>query len=574
MKKNVLLTLIYTLTLLFVPTSTHGQGFLKKMKLKAEKAINKVTGTETPEDEATYDADDDNGTSGKPTATDRLPKLRQSSVVWDGEVQPSRASSVRALLNELPALPTTDELANPTEATRNAYCRRLSALSMRADELDEELSCSDEEMLAARDKLYEELEAVLGLTSEEMKRLEGPDTPEVEKKRLEEKIRQHLLGGADLESISANVQGKEPRMREIEKELQIYEKKEKDGTLTETDRKRMMQLSQEMMGMHQDMMSDLGDLMEAQGKANALNAKVQAEGAALEKRLKVFIDKQAALRKSETGVVKDCGEIADEYEAQLRGIYEQVWIESDADKVHALYDEADALMKSYRTRAAGIYLKGLQLRLDNTRKLMPEAEAIYADMAEGGMIPKCATRRAPLNVVIDCIDLLRKAYADFPQPDVLPCRQRQLSIPLQKDECILFGESSFAGNITGAGSRVQYTASVDTTTLEREFIAGSQLLVYNKAEQSYYKVEGSKRTRLSGDGPFNFYRAPKRDSSVYGDIPLRKGRRKAVFSRDGSLTLHDGTVLYPLAMQQSREWLIFIINSTRNGGFVKCMYKL
>lgn len=41
---------------------------------------------------------------------------------------------------------------------------------MRAGELDDELSCSDEEMIAARDKIYKELEGITGLTSEEMKR--------------------------------------------------------------------------------------------------------------------------------------------------------------------------------------------------------------------------------------------------------------------------------------------------------------------------------------------------------------------------------------------------------------------
>ena len=153
-----------------LPADAGAQGFLKKIKQKAEKTIGKVTGTETPADETASDAGADEADAAKPTATDRLPKLRQSSVVWDGEVTPSRAADVRALMDELPALPTADEIANPTDAARNAYQRKLSALSMRAGELDDELSCSDEEMIAARDKIYKELEGITGLTSEEMKR--------------------------------------------------------------------------------------------------------------------------------------------------------------------------------------------------------------------------------------------------------------------------------------------------------------------------------------------------------------------------------------------------------------------
>lgn len=571
MKTKTLFTaLMCVAALAALPDDAGAQGFLKKIKQKAEKTIGKVTGTETPGKEIAPETDDTD--AGKPTATDRLPKLRQSSVVWDGEVTPSRAADAQALMNELPALPTADEIADPDEAVRNAYHRKLSALSMRANELDDELSCSDEEMIAARENIYKELESIMGLTSEEMKRFEDPATTEAEKKRLEEKMRQHMLGGTDIEGLSAKAQGKEGRMKEIEKELEAYEKKEKEGTLTAEDQQRMMQLSQETMAMHQDLMGGLGGIMNTQEKGDALSAKLQAESAVLEKRLKAFTDKQASLRKGEDGVVKSCRQIADEYETQLRNIYGQIWSENDENKIHALYDEADVLMKNYRTRAAKVFLKGLQLRLDNTRKLMPEAEAIYADMAEGGMIPKCATRRASLNVVIDCIDILREAYAYFPQPDVLPCKQSMIRLPLQKGDNILSAESGFAGSFRGTGGGVNVSA--DTTALEKEFIAGCQLLVFNEAEQCYYKVEGTRRTRLSGDGPFDFQRVEKRDDSVYGDIPLRRGGRKAVFSRDGSLTLHDGTVFHPFALQRSNEWLIFIINDYAKNSFVKCLYKL
>ena len=576
MRTRTLFTaIICVAALAALPADAGAQGFLKKIKQKAEKTISIVTGTETPAEETASDAGADEADAVKPTATDRLPKLRQSSVVWDGEVTPSRAADVRALMNELSALPTADEIANPTDAARNAYQRKLSALSMRAGELDDELSCSDEEMLAARDKMYKELEGIIGLTSEEIKRLEDPGTSEAEKQRLEEKMSRHVLGGADADALSAKAQSKEGRMKEIEKEMNALEKKEEAGTLTAADQQRMMQLGQEAMAMQQDLMgSGLGNLMEISRKGDALSAKVMAETAELEKRVKAFATKQAALRKNEAGVVKDCSQIAGEYEARLQDLYSRIWAESDVDKIHALYDEADALMKNYRTRAAKVYLKGLQLRLDNTRKLLPEAEAVYADMADGGMIPKCATRRAPLNVVIDCIDILRDAYAYFPQPDVLPCKQSTLNIPLKKDEHVLYGESGFAGSSGGSGNGVKYLAANDTTALEKEFFAGCQLLVYSNADQCYYKVEGDKRTRLDGDGPFDFHRSSKRDDSVYGDIPLRKGGRKAVFSRDGSLTLHDGTVFYPLAMQRSDEWLIFIINDYNKHAFVKCLYKL
>lgn len=88
----------------------------------------------------------------------------------------------------------------------------------------------------------------------------------------------HILGGADIEAISAKAQSKEGRMKEIEKEMDALEKKEKAGTLTAADQQRMMQLGQETMAMQQDLMgSGLGNLMEISRKGDALSAKVTAE---------------------------------------------------------------------------------------------------------------------------------------------------------------------------------------------------------------------------------------------------------------------------------------------------------
>lgn len=129
--------------------------------------------------------------------------------------------------------------------------------------------------------------------------------------------------------------------------------------------------------------------------------------------------------------------------------------------------------------------------------------------------------------------------------------------------------------MAGGGGSGVIVGPCDTVALEKEFIEGSTLLVYNKTEQCYYKLEGSRRTRLNEDDKLDFYRSPQRDDTAYGEIPLRKGGRKAVFSRDGSLTLHDGTIVYPLALQRCDEWLVFIINDYNNdNSFVKCLYKL
>lgn len=555
--------LLYLLLSAFIPVSGYSQGFLKKLKQKADKAIGKAIGVEEPEDAAAFDTESDT-IAGAPTATDRLPKLRRSSVVWDGEVQPSRANSARALLSELPPLPSVEELVNPTDGTRTAYYNRLTAIDLRVDELDRQEACDDEEMLAMREKLYQEMVGITGLTVEEMKRLDDPNLSQAERARLEEKMKAHVLGGVSVEQIVATAESKEARLQQLLKEAETYEAKEKAGTLTEADRQRAMAIGMEAMAIQQEMMQSMSGVINVSNKSAALAAKLQAENAEVERRLKIFANKMAALRKNEAGVVKSCGEIAAEYEAQLRGIYEKIWAESDEDAIQSLYDQADALMKNYRRRAAKIYLKGLQLRLDNTKKLMPEAEKLYAEMARNEMIPACAQGRAPLNVVVNCIDILHDAYDEFPQPYVSPAKKEEIEL-LKKGERVLFAESGFAGGFMAGGG----------DDIVKDFIAGSRLLVYNSADKSYYEVSGGQRRKLSGEGPFDLSVKTKRDPKSYGDIPMRKGARKAVYTRDGALTLHDGTGFYPLAMKRFADRLEFIIHDGYNSGnFYKCTYKL
>lgn len=553
MKKNVLLTLISILSLAFVPMDTYSQGFLKKLKQKVEKTV----GMEQ-EDEPTRNQNEDTAApTAQVSATDIVPKLRQSTVIWDGEVQPSRAANARALLKELPALPSANEIAAPSDASRTAYYNKLSAIDMRVDELDRQYACSDEEMAAARENIYRELTGILGLSVEEMKRLEDPNITEFERQRLTDKASAHMMGGNSPEDISNMAASKKGRLDQLQKEIEAIEAKERKGTLTEADKKRAAEISEEMMPMLQEMMNSMSGVIATAEKSAAFSAKV----AKYQDRASAYADKVAALRKTEDGVVKDCRQIAEEYESQLKGIYEQIWAESNPVKIHSLYDEADRLMKNYRTRAATIYLSGLRLRLDNAKKMMTEAEQLYADMADGELIPRCAARRAPLNVVTDCIDILNEAYTSFPQPGVLPVKNDKIAL-LKEGEHLLLAESGFTGGFVAGGSVVD------------DFVKNSRLLVHNETDNSYYEISGGKRTRLDGDGPFDFRVKASRPAETYGEIPLRGGGRKAVYSRDGSLTLHDGTILYPLVMSRHSDRLEFIILDYSNEGLMKCTYKL
>lgn len=571
-----LITLLSLLAVLAVAApEAPAQNFLKKLKDKAENALMNAVGlgNETkaePVQAQPVDVEAEPQTpSGPVSASDQIPKLRVSSLLWEGQVTPSRATDVYGLIDDLPPLPTPEQIAEFDESAYRTYYDRIAAVNMRVEELDEQQSCSDEEMVAAREDLMKDLADLFGLTEEEMRRLEDPDLSPEEEERLNQKMIAHMTGGMDMDSFSSKAQSSQARMEEISKEMEVYEKKAKKGTLTEVEQQRMQELNQEMMAMTQDLMGGMGNIMQTASKATEISTKMDAEQTRFQNALKQYTEKVKAIRKNEDGVVKTCEEISAEYEAELRSIYTQIYQASDAESVRRLYDQADGLMKNYRLRAAKVWLKGLQTRFDNAVKLIPEAEKVYADMSAGGMIPACAAGRAPLNLVTECVDILNEAYADFPQPKVLPVEMEVISV-LNDDDRLMRAESGFPRG---------FTPSSGTGDIKDEFLKGSCFLVWNDTESSYYKIENGNRVKLYGDGPFDFYKeSPKPDECVYGDIPHRSGSRKASYTRSGNLVLHDGTYMYPMFMRRHSDRLEFVIYDhipgTDKEGFIKCTYKL
>lgn len=198
-----------------IPVEVHGQSFLKKLKQKVGNVVGTKDDTAEIGEEPFVDGDGDQPTRSV-TPTDKLQKRRTATATWDEMIAPSRANSPEALLNELPPLPSVESIVYPEETARATYYRKIVAVDMRITELDSIHTCSDEEMIALRDKFYVELADINGITVEEMKSLEDPNLPEAEKERLIEKMKNALVGdtrgleamGADLEKREAAKGGK------------------------------------------------------------------------------------------------------------------------------------------------------------------------------------------------------------------------------------------------------------------------------------------------------------------------------------------------------------------------------
>lgn len=531
MKKNVLLTLISILSLALVPTDTYGQGFLKKLKQKVEKAV----GMEEPTEESNLQEETEEGETpkGTVTATDRLPKLHTSTSVWDEMVQPSKASSVNALLNELPALPSISELAVPTAAARQNYYRKIVAVDLRVRELDEQNTCPDEEMLALRDKMYQELAAATGLTAEEMKQLDDPNLSETERERLAQKAADNILGAGGLDKVT-NMASK----------LEALEK-EKGRKLTDEE---MMQFASENPGMMEDMMGIASKTMESTGKLNQVTDKY----AQLNQRLMQLSEKQRKLREKNQGTITSCEKIAQEYEEGLKAIYRKIFATEDREEIDRLYAQTDEQMKNYRTRAAKLWRNSLQTRLNEWKAMQPELERIYKEMSQEGLIPPCATNRASYNLVTGYTDILNDAYADFPQPKVLPV-QTETIFKLKEHESLMRAESGFA-------------SSVD------DFLKNSRMLVFDGQSKEYVIYENGERRAKAAQGSKNYQPLAPRSKPAYNTWTSKSGTRRVEYARDDSLTLQDGTSFYPLAFKAETDKLVWIIMEDKS--ILKCTYKL
>lgn len=530
MKKNVLLIPVCVWALAFMPATAHSQGFLKKLKQKVENA---VVGTDASEENADDESTEGEPASGTPTPADKIPKLRMASSSWDEMIQPSKASTVKALLDELPALPSVDAMVAPTEEGRASYYRKIVAVDMRVEELDEQRTCSDEEMLAAREKLYQEMIDITGLTVEEMKRLEDPNLPEAEKEQLAEKARNAMISGSEMDRLTA--MGAEMEKRE----------KAKGGKLSDEE---MMQLVSENPDAMADMTAVATRTMETSAKVQAVTARFNK----LNRQLQQVSEKQKQLAKQNQGVITSCQKIAEDYEKKLKKIYEQIFATEDRREIDKLYAQADELMKNYRGRAAKLWRNSLQAQLDEAKALLPEMENVYKEMVKEEMIPACAANRASYNLVTCFTDILHKAYSDFPQPDVLPVQMESILV-LKKHEYLWAPESGFASSVT-------------------DFLANSRILVYDGETKERYVYENGQRRKLTDKDPSDFRPKTPRTEPAYNTWTSESGVRKVTYTRDGSVTLHDGTSFYPLAFQQQDNKLVWII--VQNHSIVKCTYKL
>ena len=185
--------------LMLSTADANAQGFLKKLKQKAQQAV--LGNQEENEDvskEPQVESDEPADPSNLAVAqgSDIVPKRKTSTITWDGTVTPSSASTPEALMKELPQLPSAEKMARSTMEERDAYTMQIARVVARAEQLQNaSKDCSDADMEALREKWERKIQDMFGLTKEEMAILNDENAPESKKKPIQDKVMRKIMGG-------------------------------------------------------------------------------------------------------------------------------------------------------------------------------------------------------------------------------------------------------------------------------------------------------------------------------------------------------------------------------------------
>ena len=201
MKTTFMKKILFLMAALLMLSSAdvHAQGFLKKLKQKAQQAVmgnQKESEEESKPQQADNDEPADASNLAVAQGSDIMPKRKTATITWDGTITPSSASSASALMRELPQLPSAEKMARSTMEERDDYTQKIAAVVARAEQLqDGAKGCSDAEMEALRQKWENKIQDLFGLTKEEMAILNDENAPESKKKPIQDKVMRKIMGG-------------------------------------------------------------------------------------------------------------------------------------------------------------------------------------------------------------------------------------------------------------------------------------------------------------------------------------------------------------------------------------------
>lgn len=516
--------------LMLSTADANAQGFLKKLKQKAQSAVG-ISSREEREDHNKVE-----NTESAPSdivvaqGSDIIPKRKTSTVTWDGVLTPSTASTAEALMKELPPLPSAEKMAKSTMEERDAYAQKIAAVVVRADQLQREQSgCSDAEMEALRQKWEGKIQNQFGLTKAELAILNDENAPESKKKPIQDKVMAKVLGG------DVNTMDLEKFEKMSEKEQEAYIKAHPE----------FIQQMQQMAMNASNFTKQTQDMTKAfsgyESQVGRLTNNYQ--------------------RQMKEEARHDYSAIAKRHEGKLKKIYGQICNEEDPQKIDALYADADQLLYNYRLEAAKEYRASLQRQIANVKQYAEEFNRLSQRLVDLGELPQCAVGRTDLNAVIMTGCLLDDAYKEL--PDVIPvvggCPETIYELPsgwrFATWECRSFQ------NISKVSCEWPLLAMREKgDEMEYGVLECDKFRIISESELESLNKKVDQRLKQNPNKP------------PYGVYKSRSGKRQVEYSQTGEIIINNMTTCTPIAFEAKSDRLEWVMIDDNK--IVKCTYKL
>lgn len=630
MKK--IFTVIAALALLC--SQAQAQGFLSKLKEKAAEAVGGALLGGNSEESSGNEAnpyaqlaqygqeaqapqnDDPNAVI---TGERALPAKRASTFGWDGPVTPSSAKFPIPLMNEFPAVPSAAALINPVEADQIAYYKAIKAVTLRAEELNSDTTCEDQETLMWRQKTNDGLKSAFGLTDADLAILQDENASEADQQRVSDKMAAAMLGGVDVNAMEADA-ARYQNMSEDElmaqvgqktltSQFAVYDRNASDinkymgVTVAELKDAAREQMNQKNPDKPSPKNVALQKKSEAYQKtqaakdpsfkknADAFQKKLQGElrdaamknsrsmmgsmGAAMDiqdninKKMSPLMEMQAKLREYQDNVVACFPKAEPEADYKFAAserkkvldIKNKIYQTNNPSVYNPLYLQALKLIMSYRERAAKVWAADVQKRFNAQKEALPKLIKVNRQAIADGIIPECALWREPLNVVISAGDILADAYSEFPS-DYPPMWKEEIlrEVTIPEGRSIWWPEFAVFGQgdfDAIAGGKHIY--SMDADGHVTHFVGGSWVPV---SDDEFKKLNGKKKDAGS----------PVSTSWTSSD-----GQRKVFYNADGGyLQLPEGDQVFPEAWKKDGNALKWLLARDEGGKYqvILCTYML
>lgn len=648
--KKIFVSAFTVLMLLAVPQPTNAQAFLNKMKEKAEQAASNAAnkmlqGTKAGEamkansssngsnSSSSYSmqADDshDAETSEEKTMMEvnqqasRMERQTKHVGNWNTDlVTPSAAKFPVPLMNELPAIPSAQEIANPTEAAQKAYYMAIQKVALRAQQLSEDETCSKEatdlylaqykqKMMKAFNLSEREyaiysgeiqgtekeqeavMQKVLGFDAEALMAAfsDVENMSEAEREAKAKEMAGDMLKGSQSaaskvyskyptemkkyfgktpaeasqlmdQSMKLAMSGKEKEADAMSKKFEA-EVKAHQKTLSAADQKAAKDFESKVQKELQEEMKNAARSSSPLGAMMAGMEEARKKQQEVEELKKKHDDYRNALANAVPDYVsstKKDYEFAAADRKKVESLKAKIMASDDPSVYNPLFAEAHEIIKTYRVRAAQVWRADVEKRFNGIKSALPNMIKVNRQAIEDKIIPECMLYRAPLNMVLQACETLEDAYTEVPV-DYPALYQAEVvrQVKISSDEQVWWPEFYVA-------------ETVSNILAGKTLFKSSKGHVYQFNAGKWVNADNMKQSKtLAGDQNAKSQKWTSSD-----------GKRTVTYVEEGSyFLLPEGDIIQPRAIEKQGNTLVWadtVEEEDKDGNtiikIVKYTYKL